>query len=609
MEATYPNFVHIDTRLKQWIAQFLGYRGRQFWIPTKYQAKDKWEKSDWIQNREWFQKYFRTPVSFLREVIIPQNIVTGSWEYIGSPAQWEGLYLPDYVHVHQTKLESEWYDDPVSMLIERVGYKDHFVETNSNPAKGYTVQKYFKVNDVGKRDPRKELNAWFLETKKPPFGGWTWLEWVKPKFNIRRGWYKFVEYSYDHLVWFNNQQNAKWEWVYNLEDLRMRKKYKPYTILNKMVISGIQMMAFSWSSREDLFSNIYDGFSSVGKALYSPTLEVASLNWRNVINSRYLGDIMARMYIGRWDVDMEQDFGLNWKSDSYQSQIELSQSGWIKSLWKDGFEMSVFTSTTITWQLLARSLSKIQRLQRGHWVGPEVLDCLPARYVDDFVYRGDRQRAAEQIQKRLDRSYKKYEKLHRNSVRDVFQVFIDYTRAVWLKGKRRTPTTQDRIGYFKLWFDYLEPWLKKSVKRTPTRKQIRRQVRINAVNYLYELGLFRSGKPIKFDEKKSREILSYKLGVEKFAEQVSEQIHSEWKAADDWRTMDLGELPPEEGGFSMAEMMGLTEEEYAGMEFDHYEVSPGWKDVDPWINVKSGEVEFVSEKPPLKELAKQFKKE
>jgi hypothetical protein len=255
-------------------------------------------------------------------------------------------------------------------------------------------------------------------------------------------------------------------------------------------------MFFMWTNRTELLVDIYNGFSTKPGTLYEPSLAVASLNWHNVINSRFLGDIMARMYIGRWDVDMVQNFGLKWARDSYMHKLETEEISWIKSLWIEGLEMSVFTSTTVTWQLLARTLNRIKRLERGKWVGPGVQGCLPSKYKDKFI--GVDKKSLNTVRNKQKRQYR----------RETLGTMVQYIKALFTTGITRKRVRVEKFqniwdAFMQIFQNYLPP----------SKRKVRRQRQMNALSYLKSLGLTRNGKPIKFNQRKS--LLELRKLVEK----------------------------------------------------------------------------------------------
>lgn len=74
---------------------------------------------------------------------------------------------------------------------------------------------------------------------------------------------------------------------------------------------------------------------------------------------------MSRMYIGAWNMDIKQDFRLDWVHHSFMEKTMDKDKDYVSSLYVDGLVLSVFTSTTVTIRLLAGYLDFINKWNRG----------------------------------------------------------------------------------------------------------------------------------------------------------------------------------------------------------------------------------------------------
>jgi hypothetical protein len=462
------------------------------------------QRAEWIERLKWFDYYMRPGKIYLVESCERWTVVT---KYkIGIPSIWEGFYQAEN-ELTQRLL----FANRESLENAMEGATENFVETNSSciidgmkarSKKTSTglIEYNINPNDItGNQDLATSRKAWFTPE------GWIFLAWNSlSKINYRRGWYRGVDYVIEILIkYLGTNGKIKNQWVIEIENHTRAEKTKPYQVLRKMVIGGVQMMSFLWVERREIIEDMYKWNSRSTGSDNVPMLEVASLNWRNVINSRYLGDIMARMYIGRWDVDMEQDFGLKYQRDSFMGMYEGSQAGYVRSLWREGLEMSVFTSTTITWQLLARTLDKIVRLQRGKWVGPEVLECLPSWLIDDNWIRKNPGKTYRIAKGKVETRY--VGKLDKFVKENPDWLPIDKDRA-YRKGKW---WLQEHDIYRKSLWDGIDWWKaqfglgSRPLEEAISKRKVRRQVKLDSIRWLYNLGLLRNGRPIAQDLKKS----------------------------------------------------------------------------------------------------------
>nr|YP_009722328.1 hypothetical protein [Morchella importuna]QGN66730.1 hypothetical protein [Morchella importuna] len=84
-------------------------------------------------------------------------------------------------------------------------------------------------------------------------------------------------------------------------------KYLTSKYIVHVIMSKIKWLIENWKKIHRRIITIYLG----------NCIAMASLHWKNVISTKYFGLIMSRMYIGRWEIDMKQDFRLIVEPESY----------------------------------------------------------------------------------------------------------------------------------------------------------------------------------------------------------------------------------------------------------------------------------------------------